>query len=74
MFLKRKRSSSEFSSSTATNSPPQKGTFHFGSGDALMAMNAAMSPSRSHLHSRTMKRFRNGRPSDDEVHGMFLLS
>jgi hypothetical protein len=71
MFLKRKRSSSEFSSSTFTSSPPQHNSFV--TGDAFSVMRAAMSPSPSHLNSRTMKRFRNGRPTDDEVHRESLL-
>lgn len=68
MFLKRKRSESELSPG---GSPARA--------DAAMDHNAmltsptTMTPQRhsaspSHLHSRTMKRFRDSRPSEDEVY------
>ncbi|KXJ86263.1 hypothetical protein Micbo1qcDRAFT_198377 [Microdochium bolleyi] len=56
MLLKRKRSESEFSCSSAStlSSPPRPdGFFH---------------ASPAHLHSRTLKRYRDNRPSEDEVH------
>ncbi|KAJ1327926.1 apoptosis regulatory protein Siva [Microdochium nivale] len=56
MVLKRKRSESGFScSSTSTLSSPQKLNVFFHTSPAL-------------LHSRTMKRYRDNRPSEDEVH------
>lgn len=84
MVLKRKRSDSElsFSSGSAFSSPPRPcggNIFDF----STMSMNAdghqhhsAFSPLRpsstpSHLPSRTMKRFRDNRPSDEEVHRKF---
>ncbi|KAI2471326.1 hypothetical protein F4781DRAFT_387288 [Annulohypoxylon bovei var. microspora] len=69
MVLKRKRSESElsFSSSSAFSSPPRP--------DQFSAMDIDTSPIRmsrgstpAHLHSRTMKRFRDSRPSDEEIH------
>ncbi|KAI4861510.1 hypothetical protein F4820DRAFT_433499 [Hypoxylon rubiginosum] len=74
MVLKRKRSESElsFSSSSTFGSPMQPNQFA-----AMMDMDgASASPLRqfpqnttpAHLHSRTVKRFRNSRPSDEEVH------
>ncbi|KAI9899302.1 hypothetical protein N3K66_005763 [Trichothecium roseum] len=61
MILKRKRSGSELSTS-ASSTPPR------GGGNNQITMSMDMSPPSSLLNSRTMKRFRNGRPSDDEVH------
>ncbi|KAI5862996.1 hypothetical protein GGS23DRAFT_567697 [Durotheca rogersii] len=69
MILKRKRSESELSSSSIFNSPPLPVRF------TMMDIQNTSPPrfvarcaTPSHLHSRTMKRFRDGRPSDDEVH------
>ncbi|CAH0015039.1 unnamed protein product [Clonostachys rhizophaga] len=59
MELKRKRSFSSVlssPSSSLSNSPPH---------DRAMMMSMITSPL---LHSRTMKRFRNSRPSEEEVH------
>lgn len=79
-LLKRKRSDSElsFSSGSTFSSPPRPGSSSFDFCTMAMAMDGrppAFSPIRSrtpsHLHSRTMKRFRNNRPSDEEVHRKF---
>lgn len=74
--LKRKRSDSElsFSSSTTLSSPPRL-LADFGSSVSMADYGtpvSAMFRGRStplHLNSRTLKRFRNSRPSDAEVHG-----
>ncbi|KAI0178936.1 hypothetical protein GGR52DRAFT_534166 [Hypoxylon sp. FL1284] len=74
MVLKRKRSESElsFSSSSTFCSPPRPDQFA-----VMMDMDGtSVSPLRlysrnatpAHLPSRTMKRFRDSRPSDEEVH------
>ena len=79
MVLKRKRSESEisFSSSSAFSSPPrpeQNGMFDFGS-VAMPSLRLRPTASQwanaapSHLPSRTMKRVRDNRPSEDEVYG-----
>ncbi|KAH7156506.1 hypothetical protein EDB81DRAFT_756958 [Dactylonectria macrodidyma] len=63
MVLKRKRSSSELSSPSSVssfNSPPH--------GAAIRNPFATMDMTPIHLHSRTLKRFRNSRPSEHEVH------
>ncbi|KAH7155711.1 hypothetical protein B0J13DRAFT_655358 [Dactylonectria estremocensis] len=63
MVLKRKRSSSELSSPSSVssfNSPPH--------GAAIRNPFATMDMTPIHLHSRTLKRFRNSRPSEEEVH------
>ncbi|KAI1448783.1 hypothetical protein F5Y02DRAFT_374678 [Annulohypoxylon stygium] len=69
MVLKRKRSESElsFSSSSAFSSPTRP--------ELLSSMDIDTSPIRmsrsstpAHLHSRTLKRFRDSRPSDEEIH------
>lgn len=85
LALKRKRSDSElsFGSGSMFSSPPRP----FGGssdmmatdGDAMAAMRmATTSPSRgsrsgapAHPPGRTMKRFRDSRPSDEEVHRKF---
>ncbi|KAK6074149.1 orf21 protein [Seiridium cupressi] len=76
MLLKRKRSESELSYSSsstgsALNSPPRPGPSSFASthhdAESTSPMRWQMATA-SHLPSRTMKRFRNGRPSEDEVH------
>ncbi|KAK7431221.1 hypothetical protein QQZ08_002261 [Neonectria magnoliae] len=66
MVLKRKRSVSEVFSSPSSsvssfNSPPHN-TAAFNNPFASIDMTPI------HLHSRTLKRFRNSRPSEDEVH------
>ena len=75
MHLKRKRSESELSFSSAFSSPlrPESSSFDFGA--IAMDMDIARraeSSVRAHLPSRTMKRFRNNRPSEDQVHRKFL--
>jgi hypothetical protein len=71
MVIKRKRSESELSFSSAFSSPPRPGSSPFDFG-AMGASDWAVLSSRpstpSHLHSRTMKRFRDNRPSEAEVH------
>ncbi|CAJ2500191.1 Uu.00g030440.m01.CDS01 [Anthostomella pinea] len=78
MLLKRKRSESELSfssSSSAFSSPPRnEAAFTFSNTDTspLRFLSSARSRGSSttpaHLPSRTMKRFRDNRPSDDEIH------
>ncbi|KAH8682498.1 hypothetical protein BX600DRAFT_45777 [Xylariales sp. PMI_506] len=78
-MLKRKRSSSElsFSSSStgsAFNSPTRLGAEYIDM--SMIAATPIPSPfssrslmaTPSHLHSRTMKRFRDSRPSEQEIH------
>ncbi|KAK4187811.1 protein MEMO1 [Podospora australis] len=73
MVLKRKRSDSELISfSSALSSPSPSGSFNFG---AIAAMDTArrgfFAPrltNPSHLPSRTMKRFRDNRPSEEIIH------
>ncbi|KAI1638761.1 hypothetical protein F4809DRAFT_598869 [Biscogniauxia mediterranea] len=62
MLLKRKRSESElsFSSSSGLGSPSKH--------DITMDMGGLRIVTPAHLPSRTMKRFRDSRPSDEEVH------
>lgn len=62
MSHKRKRSISESTSSSTSsfNSPPSVSNFP--------SPFARMEASPSHLHSRTLKRFRDSRPSENEVH------
>ncbi|KAK4452130.1 hypothetical protein QBC34DRAFT_399285 [Podospora aff. communis PSN243] len=71
MVIKRKRSESELSFSSAFSSPSRPGSNPFDFG-AMGASNWGVLSSRpstpSHLHSRTMKRFRDNRPSEAEVH------
>ncbi|KAK3362039.1 hypothetical protein B0T24DRAFT_640738 [Lasiosphaeria ovina] len=65
MILKRKRSEAELSFSSAFSSPPRPGSSKFNFGE----MATSPRPSApSHLPNRTMKRFRDNRPSDAEVH------
>ncbi|KAK1783201.1 hypothetical protein QBC45DRAFT_316621 [Copromyces sp. CBS 386.78] len=76
MFLKRKRSESELSFSSTLPSPPA-GTSN-DHGFDLSAIASVINSQKSfptiplstpsHLHSRTMKRYRNNRPSEEEVH------
>ncbi|PNY23944.1 Uncharacterized protein TCAP_06116 [Tolypocladium capitatum] len=65
-MLKRKRSASELgaSSSPSSASPPTS-NFDFTMDVSPPAFYDAPAP---HLNSRTLKRFRDSRPSDDEVH------
>ena len=81
MLLKRKRSDSElsFSSNTTFSSPPRPNYYNF-SAMAMMDIDSPVSPrtslssrpcTPSHLPSRTLTRFRDSRPSDEEVHRKF---
>ncbi|ODA79447.1 hypothetical protein RJ55_05040 [Drechmeria coniospora] len=71
MILKRKRSVSELglSPSPAYGSPPPPNVELFTMD--VSPRTAVFDIPPAHLPSRTFKRFRDGRPSDDEVHGMF---
>ncbi|RYP24426.1 hypothetical protein DL767_008596 [Monosporascus sp. MG133] len=72
MVLKRKRSESEFSvaSSSAVGSPPRPFAsamdVYFTSPSPLRPQSRSMAP--AHLPSRTLKRFRDSRPSDELIH------
>ncbi|KAI1106152.1 hypothetical protein F4804DRAFT_301605 [Jackrogersella minutella] len=70
MVLKRKRSESElsFCSSSAFSSPPRPDIFATMDIDSSPIRFASRGSTPAHLHSRTMKRFRNSRPSDEEIH------
>ncbi|KAH8881651.1 UPF0103-domain-containing protein [Thozetella sp. PMI_491] len=73
MLLKRKRSESELSFSSAFSSPPRPGSSSFDFGAMTMDtdnhhLRAWRSATPAHLPSRTMKRFRDNRPSQAEVH------
>ncbi|KAK0714266.1 hypothetical protein B0T21DRAFT_375511 [Apiosordaria backusii] len=72
MVVKRKRSDSHLNSfSSALASPPRASSFNF---DAICAMDTArrgfFSPRlpTSHMPGRTMKRFRDNRPSEEIIH------
>ncbi|KAF4984767.1 hypothetical protein FZEAL_128 [Fusarium zealandicum] len=69
MAHKRKRSVSELCSSPSSDSSfdsPPRGMSN------LTNPFAVMTATPIHLHSRTLKRFRNSRPSEDEVHNRTL--
>ncbi|KAI1392881.1 uncharacterized protein F4822DRAFT_392492 [Hypoxylon trugodes] len=70
MVLKRKRSESElsFSSSSAFSSPPRPELFTPMDMDSSPIRRTSRSSTPAHLHSRTFKRFRDSRPSDEEIH------
>ncbi|KAK0611083.1 hypothetical protein B0T14DRAFT_529602 [Immersiella caudata] len=71
MVIKRKRSESELSFSSAFSSPPRPGSspFDFGAmGRSNWGALSSRPSTPSHLPSRTMKRFRDNRPSETEVH------
>jgi len=74
MLIKRKRSDSELSFNPSFSSPSRPGTSAFDFGamgpDNVRALSSRPS-TPSHLHSRTMKRFRDNRPSEAEVHRKF---
>ena len=78
MLLKRKRSESEFSFSPVfSSSHSVNDGFNF---NAMSAMDTArrgfFSPRLSvpsHLPSRTLKRFRDSRPPEEEIHREFVL-
>ncbi|KAK4195255.1 hypothetical protein QBC40DRAFT_289344 [Triangularia verruculosa] len=73
MVIKRKRSDSHLNSfSSALASPPRASSFNF---DAICAMDTARRgffsprlPTSSHMPGRTMKRFRDNRPSEEIIH------
>ncbi|KAK4180998.1 hypothetical protein QBC36DRAFT_319135 [Triangularia setosa] len=73
MVVKRKRSDSQLNSfSSALASPPRASSFNF---DAVCAMDTARRgffsprlPTSSHMPGRTMKRFRDNRPSEEIIH------
>lgn len=74
MQLKRKRSESELSSSSSPfGSPSRPEQLAMMDMDSMANVSPIRRTSRSstpsHLHSRTLKRFRNSRPSDEEIHG-----
>ncbi len=74
MQLKRKRSDSELSFSSVLSSPPRPSTLDFGAMDTDCRRPFVLQvPTPSHLHSRTMKRHRDNRPSEAEVHRMSSL-
>ncbi|KAK0610411.1 hypothetical protein B0T17DRAFT_466787, partial [Bombardia bombarda] len=75
MVIKRKRSESELSFNSTFSSPsrPDSGNmFDFSSMETTRRGPFSLSPQRpstpSHLHSRTLKRFRDNRPSETQVH------
>lgn len=76
MFLKRKRSESDmsFNSSLPSPSAGMSNDHGFDLSAIASVINSQKSfstiplPTPSHLHSRTMKRYRNNRPSEEEVH------
>lgn len=71
-MLKRKRSESEFSVSSGStfSSPPRPGSsnFNFGGMDAGMNSPIRYGATASHLPSRTLKRFRDNRLPEEEIH------
>ncbi|KAI1137199.1 hypothetical protein F5Y05DRAFT_81133 [Hypoxylon sp. FL0543] len=70
MVLKRKRSESELSlsSSSAFSSPPRPDPFSAMDLDTSPVRRTSRGSTPAHLPSRTMKRFRDSRPSDEEIH------
>lgn len=71
MMLKRKRSASELCSSPSacsSSASPPTSRFNFTMDVSPRAFHDAPA---QHLNSRTLKRFRDSRPSDDEVHRKF---
>ncbi|KAK7754947.1 hypothetical protein SLS62_003031 [Diatrype stigma] len=71
MTIKRKRSESEFSlaSSSTFSSPDRPFASASASAFNFMDMNRSVTPTTpSHLPSRTMKRFRDGRPPEEIIH------
>ncbi|KAL7620238.1 hypothetical protein AAE478_009231 [Parahypoxylon ruwenzoriense] len=72
MVLKRKRSESELSytSSSTFNSPPlpERFTMMMDLADTSPLRLMSINNTPAHLHSRTLKRFRDSRPSEEEVH------
>ena len=71
MVLKRKRSESEFSSSSSLFSSPQSGALH---APLHNEYTVTPVPTPLQLSSRTRKRYRNNRPSESEVHREYLNS
>ncbi|KAI0837594.1 hypothetical protein F5Y06DRAFT_69410 [Hypoxylon sp. FL0890] len=70
MVLKRKRSESELSlsSSSAFSSPARPDPFSAMDLDTSPIRRTSRGSTPAHLPSRTMKRFRDSRPSDEEIH------
>lgn len=73
MSLKRKRSSSELPSSplsfaSSFSSPPNNGPSMFDFTPRMGLINPC------HLNSRTLKRFRDNRPSQEEIHREYPIS
>lgn len=68
-ILKRKRSESELSFSSQLSSPPRPNdsSFFFPAAGVNL-FPSACSPTRSNACGRTMKRFRDNRPSEEEIH------
>ncbi|KAJ2906794.1 hypothetical protein MKZ38_010785 [Zalerion maritima] len=72
LILKRKRSESELSmTSSQFSSPPRHDKFSSMMDTDLCSPTRPRSSTPSHLTSRTFKRFRDNRPSDEEVHRKF---
>ncbi|TLS28640.1 hypothetical protein PpBr36_01882 [Pyricularia pennisetigena] len=69
-ILKRKRSESELSFSSQLSSPPRPGDayFAFPVTPIGLSFSSTRSSNPSHLNSRTIKRHRDNRPSENEVH------
>lgn len=75
MALKRKRSASELCSSPSSSLSSSSSVLSSPPSAIPLAMDVAPHPfsvagtsTPAHLHSRTRKRFRDSRPSDEEVH------
>lgn len=69
MVLKRKRSDSEISSSSLLSSPL---SFNFMDLDPALATRSMREFTPSHLSSRTRKRYRDNRPSQETIHRKYL--
>ncbi|KAL8417881.1 hypothetical protein RB594_001484 [Gaeumannomyces avenae] len=67
-ILKRKRSESELSFSSQLSSPPRPNDSFFCQTAGVNLFPSARSPASSNSCGRTMKRFRDNRPSEDEIH------
>ncbi|KAI6350070.1 hypothetical protein MCOR25_010606 [Pyricularia grisea] len=68
-ILKRKRSESELSFSSQLSSPPRPGDAYFAFPVTPIGLSfSTRSSNPSHLNSRTVKRHRDNRPSENEVH------
>ncbi|KAG7284084.1 hypothetical protein NEMBOFW57_010445 [Staphylotrichum longicolle] len=78
MVLKRKRSDCELGPVFSSDQRMDSGSFNFNS---MAAMDTARRgffaprlPTPSHLPSRTMKRFRDNRPPESEVHPCIIAA